>query len=217
MTSAAVGGVVAGLPRLHVVTDDEILGRADWPRVARDVVAAGGERVALHVRGPGLSGRVIYERVRDLRGQAADAGAQIFVNDRADVALTLGMDGIQLREASLPVRKVREILGADIWIGASVHGPERAADLERDGADYLIVGTVFATPSHPSQKGEGVGLLERVGRASGLPLVAIGGISPERARTVCVAGAHGVAVRGGIWNDADIAGAVRAYLAALDP
>jgi thiamine-phosphate diphosphorylase len=217
LTPATDGGVVAGLPRLHVVTDDAILARADWQEIARAVLAAGGERVALHVRGPGLSGRVIHERVRDLIGPAGEAGAQLFVNDRVDVALTLGTNGIQLREASLPVKEVREMLGADVWIGASVHGPERAADLERDGADFLIVGTVFATPSHPTEKGQGVGLLEQVGRASGLPLVAIGGISPERVRAVRAAGAHGVAVRGGIWSDADVARAVRSYVSALEP
>jgi thiamine-phosphate diphosphorylase len=208
---------VAGLPRLHVVTDDEILGRPDWKRAARDVMAAGGERVALHVRGPGLPGRVIYERVQGLLESAARMGALLIVNDRVDVALTLRTDGVQLREASLPVKEVRRLLGADVWIGASVHGPDRVVELERDGADYLIVGTVFATPSHPQDPGEGVGLLERVGRASGLPLVAIGGISPERAHAVRAAGAHGVAVRGGIWNDSEPARAARGYLSALDP
>jgi thiamine-phosphate pyrophosphorylase len=210
-----LSAAVAGLPRLHVITDDEILARPDWHRSALEVMAAGGERVALHVRGPGLAGRVIYERVQGLMEPAARTRALLLVNDRVDVALTLRTDGVHLREASLPVKEARRLLGADAWIGASVHGPERAPELEREGADYLIVGTVFATPTHPQEKGEGVGLLERVGRASGLPLVAIGGISPQRARAVRATGAHGVAVRSGIWNDRSPARAARDYLSAL--
>lgn len=215
MTSTARGR--AGLPRLHVVTDDEILMRTGWLHATTEVLTAGGDRLALHVRGPGLPGRVIYERVEAVLETAAEVGAMLLVNDRVDVALTLKTSGVQLGERSIPVREARALLGESAWIGASVHGPERAADAERDGADYLVVGTLFATPSHPDRPGEGAGLLERVGRASGLPLVAIGGVTPQRVHVARQAGAHGVAVRGGVWDSADSARAVTDYLRSLEP
>jgi thiamine-phosphate pyrophosphorylase len=203
------------LPRLHVITDDEILNRPAWRRTACEVLAAGGPGVALHVRGPGLSGRAIYEATETLIGAAADAGALLFVNDRVDVAMSLPVAGVHLRDQSLPVREARRLLGGEACIGASVHGSERARVAEDEGASYLVVGTVFATPSHPDRQGEGVEILERVGRTSGLPLVAIGGISPERVHSVRRAGAHGVAVRAGVWDTADPADAVTTYLSAL--
>jgi thiamine-phosphate diphosphorylase len=207
--------VTRAIPRLHVITDDEILKRSGWVRTACEVLDAGGASVALHVRGPALSGRMIYETTESLIGAAAGAGALLFVNDRVDVAMTLPVAGVHLRERSLPVREARRLLGDGACIGASVHGSERARVAQDEGANYLVVGTVFATPSHPDRPGEGVELLERVGRASELPLVAIGGISPERVHSVRRAGAHGVAVRGGVWDAADPAHAVTTYLSAL--
>jgi thiamine-phosphate diphosphorylase len=207
--------VIRELARLHVITDDQVLTRSDWTSAASDLLAAGGARLALHVRGPGLPGRTIYDCVRALLGAAERSGAAVLVNDRVDVAMTLPVSGVQLPEHSLPVREARRLLGPDVWIGASVHGTERARAVENDGADYLVVGTVFATPSHPDRPGEGAELLERIARASGLPLVAIGGITPERVEIVQRAGAHGVAVRGGVWNARDPVAAVRAYLEVL--
>jgi thiamine-phosphate pyrophosphorylase len=204
------------LPRLHVITDDEILTRSGWPGAARDVLEAGGSKVALHVRGPGLSGRMIYDRTEAMVGLAGDVGALLLVNDRVDVAMTLPVAGVHLREHSLPVREARRLLREDALIGASVHASAGARVAQDEGASYLVVGTVFATPSHPDRPGEGAELLERVGLASGLPLVAIGGVSPERVQMVRRAGAHGVAVRGGVWNADDPGDAVATYLSALE-
>jgi len=202
------------LPRLHVVTDDRVLTRSDWPDAAAAVLQAGGPRVALHVRGPGLDGRVLYDRAEALLAEAG--GAMVLVNDRVDVALTLPVAGVHLRETSLPVADARRLLGWERWIGASVHGPERAQRAEKEGADYLVVGTLFATPSHPERAGGGVELLADVLTSCQLPLVAIGGVTPERAKVVTEAGAYGVAVLGGVWSSKDPARAVLEYLHAIE-
>jgi thiamine-phosphate pyrophosphorylase len=205
-----------GIPRLHVITDDRVLTSNDWPRAAQSVLEAGGERVALHVRGPGLQGRFLYERVAALIEPARRAGATVVVNDRVDIALTLPVAGVQLRESSLAVAATRRLIGWDKWIGASVHAGARAAEAASQGADYLLVGTLFATPSHPGRAGGGPELIAQVLATCELPLVAIGGITPERVGAAREAGAHGVAVLGGVWESSNPAGAVRDYLLALE-
>jgi thiamine-phosphate pyrophosphorylase len=198
------------------VTDDEVLSRPDWPAVAEAVLEAGGGGVALHVRGPGLSGRVLYRRVEALLDAARRAGSPLIVNDRVDVALTLPVAGVQLRETSLPVDAARRLLGAERWIGASVHGSTRAADAEGRGADFLVVGTVFATPTHPERAAGGARLLAEVLAGCALPILAIGGVTAERTRGLREAGAYGVAVLGGVWSSADPAASVRRYLDTLE-
>src|SRR5688572_29133303 len=101
------------LPRLHVFTDERILSRPDWQSLAQSVLAAGGDRVALHVRGRSLDGRVLYDRVTALEDAAGAAGAMLVVNDRVDVAMTTRADGVQLGETSLPVKEARSLLGPD--------------------------------------------------------------------------------------------------------
>jgi thiamine-phosphate pyrophosphorylase len=205
------------IPRLHVVTDDEVLRRPEWPRVAAEVLEAGRRRVALHVRGPGLSGRVVYERAESLLDVARATGSAVIVNDRVDVALTLpAVAGVQLRETSLPVDVARRLLGPARWIGASVHGAVRARNAAARGADYVLLGTVFATPTHPARSGGGLALLTEVLRTTALPVLAIGGVTAERAKELRGAGAYGAAVLGGVWRSPDPAGAVARYLRGLE-
>jgi len=183
--------------------------------LARAVLETGRGRIALHVRGPGLAGRTLWARVRELVEPATRAGAALVVNDRVDLALVLPIWGVQLRESSLPVAEARRLLAGKARVGASVHGVERAEEAARGGADWLVVGTVFATPRHPDRPGAGPGLLAEIGACCRLPLVAIGGVTPDRVEAVLEAGAHGVAVSSGVWGAPHPAAAVDAYLRAL--
>ena len=205
------------VPRLHVVTDDGVLARGGIGEVMKVVLEAGGADVALHVRGPRTDGGRIFEVVKRVQPTAAAVGGRLFVNDRADVALAAGADGIHLGQRSLPVGVVRRLLGEDVAIGASVHGGEEACIAEKEGADYLFVGTLFATPSHERHDPEGPALIASIrSTMRGLPLVGIGGITTERVASVVDAGATGVAVVRGIWDAESPADAVGAYLSALD-
>ena len=201
-------------PFLHVVTDAGVLERDGWTDVAEEVLAAGGKRLALHVRGPELPGRKLHDLVAALVGPAERADAALVVNDRVDLALMLPVQAVQLGAGSLPVGEARRLLGDRVRIGASVRGPEAAREAEAQGADHLVVGTVFATRSHPSRPAGGPELLARVAREVRIPLVAIGGISPARVRAVQGAGARGVAALSGIWSSPDPARAVADYLGA---
>ena len=198
------------LPRLHAITDERIARRADLEDVARALAIAGGANLALHARGRALTGLEHYELASRL---TAYAPACLFVNDRLDIALALNAVGVQLGTGSLPVSAARRVRAA-WWIGKSVHDLAEADAAKAEGADYLLVGPVYATASHPDRAPLG---LETLGRISelGLPVIAIGGIDPARARHAKAAGAYGAAAIRALWDAEDPAGAGRRMLEEL--
>lgn len=202
---------MADLPALHAVTDDAVLARADFGETARRVLEAGGPRLALHLRGPRTGGRALHGLAAALLPAARGAGALLLVNDRADVALAAGADGVRLGARGIRPEDARRLLGAEAWIGASVHTRGEAEEAAAGGADFLVVGTLYATPSHPGREGAGPAHLAALADV-GLPRVGIGGITPARAPEVRAAGAHGVAVLRGVWDAPDPARAVEQYL-----
>ena len=195
-------------------TIESSVAKAGWSQ-AREVLGRGGEQLALHVRGPATSGRSVLDHVRDLQAAADASGAALVVNDRVDVALVHPVWGVQLGERSLPVAEARTLLGSGVWLGASVHSVGRARDAEGSGADYLVVGTIYATSTHPGRAGAGPEFVRELAAESSLRLLAIGGVTPERVGAVCQAGAHGAAVLSGVWEASDPAAAVGTYLGAL--
>ena len=214
MSGPSGGGTV---PLLHVITDDAVVGRADFLPVAEEVLLAGGAGVALHLRGPVTPAATLVRLAEGLLPLACDAGGWLVVNDRADVALVSGCPRVQLGTRSLPPHSARAILGQGAGIGVSVHDAAEAGAAAAAGADWVVVGTIYETPSHPQRAGAGAGLVEdAVAVGSGVPVIAIGGVTPERIGELRRAGAHGVAVIRGIWAHRDPAGAVREYLQELN-
>ena len=120
--------------------------------------------------------------------------ALLIINDRVDVALLAGADGVQLGETALDVADVRSLVGPEMLIGRSVHSEVGAVDAECQGADYLVLGTVFDTASHPHGQVGGLELVREVTGAVGIPVLGIGGITSSNAAGVMEAGASGVAV-----------------------
>lgn len=200
------------LPVLHLVTDDRVLADPAFPRRAASALEAGGPSLALHLRGPGTDGGPLFRLAARLLPVARAAGAWVVVNDRIDVAGCAGAHGVQLGQRSLPLAVARRLIPGTP-VGVSVHSPEEARDAA--GADWLVVGTLFATPSHPGQPGAGAGILGRIAAAAPhVPLVGIGGVTPERLPLLREAGAHGFAVLRGVWEDEAPASAVGRYLSA---
>jgi thiamine-phosphate pyrophosphorylase len=194
------------LPRLHAITDERIARRADLPDVARELALGGGSELAFHARGRGLSGREHY----DLAVRLSDSQTvRLFVNDRLDVAISVPAAGVQLGGGSLPVSAARA-LNPLWWIGKSVHDLAEAEAAKTEGADYLVVGPVFATASHPGRTPLGLVKLRQIAAAAGdLPVIAIGGITADRVREVRGSGAYGVAAIRALWDDVEPAVAAR--------
>jgi thiamine-phosphate diphosphorylase len=199
------------IPALHVVTDDEVVARADFLDVARRIVEAGGADLALHLRAPRASGRRMYDLASALRGTTADAGALLIVNDRADVALATDADGVQVGGRGLEPADARRLIGPDRLLGVSVHSVDEARTAMDGGADFLIAGTIWETASHPERRGAGIGLIREIA-ALGIPTIAIGGVTPARMAEARNAGAAGVATIRGVWDAPDPTAAVDEYL-----
>jgi thiamine-phosphate pyrophosphorylase len=190
-------------PRVYLVTDASH-GADLAPRVASAMRGLPSGVVAVQLRAPGAAGRELLAQARPLLGAVRDAGQWLVVNDRIDVALAAGADGVHLPSAGVPPADARRLLGQDRLVGVSCHS---ASDVERaiaGGADFATFGPIFDTPSKRAF-GAPVGT-ERLAEAArlGLPLLGLGGVDLSNAAEVVDAGAWGVA-------------AIRAWLEADDP
>jgi len=203
------------IPKLHVVTDDGILRHDGFLPMARAVLDAGGPDLALHIRGPRTDGSRLFELVDALAAPARASGAALLVNDRVDLALCADLAGIHLGQRSLPADVARGLAGPGRLLGLSVHGADEVPADAEEVLDYLLVGTIFPSGSHPDGTPGGMERIQVVGEATSLPLVAIGGLPPPRVGEVLQAGAHGVAVLGAVWKAKDAAAAVGDFVAAL--
>lgn len=207
---------MTALPRLHLVTDDAVLANPEFDVRARNAIEAGGARVALHLRGHGTSTARLYEHAAALQPVCARLGARLLVNDRVDVALACDADGVQLGLGSLPVADARTLVGGQRLIGYSAHAAEEAAGALAAGADFVLLGSVWPTTSHPDRTPAGLDAVRATAAAAaGAPVIAIGGVTPERVADAAGADAHGVAVLSGVWRAADVVAAVTMYLDAL--
>ena len=190
------------LPRLYPITDRRLSGLSHAGQVAR--LCEGGARL-VQLREKHLSPREFYREAEEALKVARSFGATLIVNDRADVALASGADGVHLGQDDMPPVAARSLLGGSAVVGFSTHDVEQAFTAAHLPVDYLAVGPVFATSSKenpdPIVGLEGV---RRVREAAGrTPLVAIGGITAENARPVLEAGADSVAVIGALLSAAD--------------
>jgi thiamine-phosphate pyrophosphorylase len=192
---------------LHVVTNDAIARLPDLAARARAVAQAGA--VALHARAPGLDVRPLLELAQLLKRAVAGTSALLLVNDRVDLARVIAGGGVHLPAGGLPVGEARRLLGPAALIGRSVHSPEEARQAHEDGADYVFLGPIWETASHPGRKPLGP---EAIARSAPARVIAIGGVTPERARLSRAAGASGVAVISAVWNAADPGGVAREML-----
>lgn len=201
------------VPRLHVVTDEAVLRRPEFIERAREVVASAGDRLAFHLRAHGLAGRALFDFAIALMPATRAAGAMLFVNDRIDVALAARADGVQLGARSIACTDARRLM-PHAAIGYSAHS---FAEVEETApaTDFVLLGTIYETATHADRAALGPRFLQGVCRAARVPVIAIGGITPARVAGALAAGAHGVAVLGGVWNDNDPAAGARGYLNAL--
>jgi thiamine-phosphate pyrophosphorylase len=195
------------LPRLYAIVDSLDTDLA--PTALAAAYLAGGARL-LQLRLKDVSARTLYTTALAIRAVTRATGALFIVNDRPDVAAAVGADGVHLGQDDVPVAVARTLLGPDRWIGVSTHDETEAAAAIADGADYLGVGPIFDTASKAKAlPARGVLLVRTVRPLTDLPLVAIGGITPDTAEAVIASGADSVAMIGALTRAADPATTVR--------
>lgn len=197
------------LPRVHAFTDASILSAPDFG-IRAAAIAAGGAAVALHARDRGATGAWLAAVTLRLVALARPPEAAVFVSGRPDIAAASGAQGVQLGAGDLTPADARLVLPGG-WIGRSVHSLEEASAAVDDGADFLVVGSIYPTSSHPEWPAAGPGLVRDAARF-GRPVIAIGGVTPERIPELKAAGAYGVAAIRALWQAADPAAATLAML-----
>ncbi|GAB4234382.1 MAG: thiamine phosphate synthase [Deltaproteobacteria bacterium] len=191
--------------RLYVITDETVSRGRTHLQVAEAAILGGAD--AIQLRDKEAPGGKLYRVALQLRGLTREANIPLIVNDRVDIALAVDADGAHVGQGDLPASVARNLLGAGKILGVSAGSEEEAGRAEQDGADYLGVGPVFeARGTKPdAREPAGLDLIGRIRRRSRLPIVAIGGIDVENARSVREAGAGAAAVISAVAAAEDIA------------
>ena len=200
--------------RLLVVTDrHQTKGRPLVP-LLQQALTAGTSAVQLRERD--LSARELVTLAREVQAVTASFKSQFLINDRVDVALALEGVGVHLRSNSLPLPVARQMLGAQRLLGISVHAVEEAVQAEAAGADYIVLGPIYETPSKQTFGPPlGIHTLEKACTLVRIPIIGIGGVTAARAREMRRAGAFGVAVITAILGADDVESATRELLDAV--
>ncbi|MBW1997991.1 MAG: thiamine phosphate synthase [Deltaproteobacteria bacterium] len=179
--------------KLHVLTDTVLQSRFSHIELARLAIEGGADTIQLRQKTG--STREMITVAREMKTLCREAGVVFIVNDRIDVAIAAKADGVHLGQEDFPIPLAKELLGRDGIIGGSAATFEEAEKCLREGADYIGFGPVFPTSSKDDAGPvSGVEILRRVVDSLSLPIIAIGGISPENVEQVLSAGAYGIAV-----------------------
>lgn len=203
------------LPPLHVVVTDAVASDEAFVERAQHMQEVCGESLAIHLRIRRATDRRLLEWAEALEEGAVETDGWLVVNGRIDVALAVGAEAVQVGRDHLPIAAVRDLAGESLRIGASVHDVPTADLRRREGADYLLAGSVYHTATHPGIEPAGVGLIEHLSPMR-LPVIAIGGVTVGRVGELRAAGAAGVAVVSAVWDAADPVNAAAELCRALE-
>ncbi|PYN09511.1 MAG: thiamine phosphate synthase [Candidatus Rokuibacteriota bacterium] len=197
-------------PTLYVVLDRTAARGRDLDDLLAAVIDGGCRMVQLREK-EWPSGRLL-PLARRLRERCRRAGATFVVNDRVDLALAVEADGVHVGQEDLPAKVSRPLLRAGMLLGVSTHTVEQARAARDDGADYVAVGSMFATATKPDFQLVGPALIRKLRAEIRVSLVGIGGITHDNVAEVVRAGADGVAVISAVCAAPDPAAATRRFL-----
>jgi len=193
---------------LYVITDETIAGGRSHAEIAERAVRGGADIIQL--RDKQRSCTDLARIGREIAAIVREAGAVFIVNDRLDVAIACGADGVHLGQDDMRVSTARQLAPPGFVIGVSVGTVGEAVEAEQEGADYLAISPTFSTTSkEDAGHGHGLERLREICRAVAIPVIAIGGINRENVRDVIEAGADGIAVISAVAASPDITGAAR--------
>jgi thiamine-phosphate pyrophosphorylase len=197
-----------------LVTDRRQTQGRELSSVTAEALAAGV--TAVQLREKDLGGRELFFLAEKLKALCERYRAELYVNDRVDVALAVDAAGVQLGVGSLPVRAVRELLGSEKTIGVSTHSMVEAEEAQKSGADFVLFGPVYFTPSKsPYGAPQGLAALKEVVEKISLPVYAIGGVKAENVERIMEAGARGVALISAVLSAPDPGKSAREILSSL--
>lgn len=200
--------------RLCVLLSEALCPGGEWLKVAAGAIEGGAD--CLQLREKKLEGGELLRRTRALLALARPRGVSVVVNDRVDVALAAEADGVHLGQGDLPCRESRRLAGGRLIIGVSTSNLEQAQAAVRDGASYCGLGPMYPTSTKHKEIIAGPAYARQfVAAFPGVAHLAIGGITPDNAAAVAVAGARGLAVSSAVCGSDDPAGAAAAILAAF--
>jgi thiamine-phosphate pyrophosphorylase len=191
---------MVSLPRLYPILDTSCFSDGSSLFAAAEELAAAG-RTLLQYRNKSGNARQMLDQARELRARLGP-NIKLIMNDRADLSLAAGFDGLHVGQDDLSPESARSIIGPARWLGVSTHNPEQLAAADKTSADYLAIGPIFATSSKANPDPVvGLAGVRRARELTRKPLVAIGGITRANARSVIDAGADAVAVISDLLRD----------------
>jgi thiamine-phosphate diphosphorylase len=199
---------------LYVIADT--LGRAELSFVdLAEQLCAGGAKL-LQLRVKELPTRDFLATAQAVREICRRYNCLLVINDRADIALAVGADGVHVGQEDLPLAAARKVLGSSKIIGVSTHDPQQAVEAERGGADYIGFGPLFGTNTKATgYTARGLDQLREIRKLVALPIVAIGGVTIKRAPSALAAGADAVAMISDLVLASDVTAKVQEVLGQL--
>jgi len=200
--------------KFHVITDTLIQNRFSHVELAEMALAGGADTIQFRSKSGKI--RELIETATQMKALCKEAGVPLIINDRVDIALAVGADGVHLGQDDFPIPLARKLLGPAAIIGSSAGNMEEALKCLSDGADYIGSGPVYGTDSKPDAgKPTGVENIRIIAAEIPLPIIAIGGITDPDINELLGAGAHGVAVISAVCLDDNPEAAARRFCAAL--
>ncbi len=207
------------LPRLYAVCDADVCARAGWTLPDYAAALMDGGVTLLQLRAKHAASREFLAATEAVMAHARSHAATVIVNDRADIARLAGASGVHVGQDDLTTADVRRVIGGDAVLGVSTHTVEQLGAAVREPVTYVAIGPVFGTSTKDTgYDAVGLDLVRRartIAGPAGLPVVAIGGITLERASDVIVAGAASVAVITDLLVGGDPAARARAFIEQL--
>jgi len=195
---------------LQVILDRGLVGDRDISLIAEGLIAGGAR--AIQYRAKGLRDNAFIEDAKRLRELIKPGQCSLIINDRADIALTVGADGVHLGQDDMPYSEARELLGREKLIGISTHSAAQAVEAEAIGADYIGVGPIFKTSTKPDLEPIGIDVVREVAAKVKITTLFIGGIDLENIDEVLAAGGNAVAVASAILNSKNIATTTKKFI-----
>lgn len=189
-------------PKLYVIIDIETLSRKHLKEITQACVLGGATMIQLREPKHTLTKKWLSDAIK-IKKAILNPKNKLIINDRIDIALAVDADGVHLGKYDMPLSYARKLLGDGRIIGITVRNEQQASKAERNGADYVSVGSIFPSPTKTTAPVVGSNRLKEIIKGVKIPVVAIGGINPQNAKQLFRLGVSGIAVVSSVFNDTD--------------